>query len=275
TKLQSLERNIRGIMELVTKSGQNTLSAFQEILDDIDQQSVEADLASKKILMNITATMSDRASTEKRFNQLLQELRQTVLPDLYVNWEQLSHENQLIASTLLNFFCGLYNLVHFAEAGNKSPIRDASFSKSSESGTLRLVRTTSKALARGQMRSVESSGTLIHFLKENQLNSLPLEPFRGNRFNVLFESAVALFFLHRKIQGFLVSNQTNNLLKSVLHDIQISEYLAGVKALGLISRLVTGPLWCLIEDKNIHILEINKHYLQLVNSVQNLDLFMK
>lgn len=38
-----------------------------------------------------------------------------------------------------------------------------------------------------------------------------------------------------------------------------------MKALGLVSRLITGPLWCLHEDKSIHNLDTNKHFLELVN----------
>ena len=44
--------------------------------------------------------MSDRASTEKNFNKLLEELRSTVLPELYENWEELSQEEQTKASTV-------------------------------------------------------------------------------------------------------------------------------------------------------------------------------
>ncbi len=62
------------------------------------------------------------------------------------------------------------------------------------------------------------------------------------------------------MQEFLTGINTNKLLKSVLHDLNIPDYLAGTKALGLVSRLLTGPLWCFIEDKNMHILDMNEHY---------------
>ena len=113
---------------------------------------------------------------------------------------------------------------------------------------------------------------------ENNLHSLPLQPFHGNRFNILFESAAGLFFLHEKVEEFLAGHQSNNLLKFVPFDLKVQEYLAGVKALGLISRLITGPLWCLLEDKTIHIFVMNKHYLQLVtfleDTVENIESFM-
>jgi len=50
-------------------------------------------------------------------------------------------------------------------------------------------------------------------------------------------------FLSAKIKDFLKSgNDTNRLLKSVKFDISVPEYIAGCKALGLISYLVTVPL---------------------------------
>ena len=63
---------------------------------------------------------------------------------------------------------------------------------------------------------------------------------------------------------FLERKSSDNLLNSVLHDIKVPEFVAGAKALGLISRLVTGPLWCLLEDKTVHVLDANENYLRLV-----------
>lgn len=56
-------------------------------------------------------------------------------------------------------------------------------------------------------------------------------------------------------------------MRAFAHDISVPEYVAGAKALGLISRHITGPLWSLLENKSIHILEMNENYLQLVNFV--------
>jgi hypothetical protein len=56
---------VLGMREIVTKSAADTLSAFQQILGDIEDRMKEANQAAKRVLANITATMSDRASTEK------------------------------------------------------------------------------------------------------------------------------------------------------------------------------------------------------------------
>uniref|UniRef100_A0A8W8L2R4 Uncharacterized protein n=1 Tax=Magallana gigas TaxID=29159 RepID=A0A8W8L2R4_MAGGI len=275
---------VLGLRQLLTKSGRDTLAVFQDILQDIDDRSEKTDLASKKILLKITATMSDRASTELKFNELLEKFRADVLPELMTNWNELSDEDQRSASSLLNFFCGLHSLVHFAEACNISlaeaekgffedspPIFDKSFLQLKEAGTTRLIRTACKALSRGgdekSGRFRDFSNFIDEFLRQNSLQTNPLQPFHGNRFNVLFESSSAVFFLHEKIQEFLEGNKDNKLLRAVAHDISVPEYVAGAKALGLISRHITGPLWSLLENKSIHILEMNENYLQSVNFV--------
>ena len=148
---------------------------------------------------------------------------------------------------------------------------------------LRLVRTACKALARGaDEKSGKHKNVLLFskdFLKDNDMTSLPLQTVHGNRFNILFGSSAAVFFLKDKIIEFLAGNQSNGLLKAVCHDMNVPEYLAGVKALGLISWLITRPLWTLIEDRNIHVLDMNAHYLQMVNffsdAVQCMESFMK
>lgn len=44
-------------------------------------------------------------------------------------------------------------------------------------------------------------------------------------------------------------------------------YLAGAKALGLISTFITTPLWRLLEEKG-HILDMNEKYKMLVDFLQ-------
>ena len=52
----------------------------------------------------------------------------------------------------------------------------------------------------------------------------------------------------------------NQLLRAVLSDIQISEYVAGCKALGLINKVITGPLWLVLECNDVSILDMNERY---------------
>lgn len=103
------------------------------------------------------------------------------------------------------------------------------------------------------------------FLTENRMMSLPLQPFKGHRFNILFQNAACLYFLHPHMIAFLEKSDTENkrLLKSVLSDLHISFYVAGLKALGLISKMVTTPLWNLLENSDTSIEDMTLHFLAL------------
>ena len=67
-----------------------------------------------------------------------------------------------------------------------------------------------------------------------------------------------------KLKGYLNGDGSNRLLKSVKHDFNVLEYVAGIKALGLVSFLVRTPLWCFIEDKTIHILDSSAYYQEAI-----------
>ena len=62
--------------------------------------------------------MSDRAATEHKFNDLLQEYRRDILPLLVENYDNLSNADRMLLEAMYNFFCGLHSLVHLAECAN-------------------------------------------------------------------------------------------------------------------------------------------------------------
>ena len=132
---------------------------------------------------------------------------------------------------------------------------------SSEPGACRLVRTACKAFARGADEKSGCHGPFSSFvkpvLKQYRMHSLPLTPYRGSRFNILFENASYMFFFHDQMILYLEGNNTNALLKAVLEDLKTPKFVAGCKALGLISCLITTSLWRMIEDKTINIVDMN------------------
>ncbi|KAK6180548.1 hypothetical protein SNE40_012681 [Patella caerulea] len=173
-----------GLREMVNKSAQCTLDVLKEILFDISAHCKELSEAKNfsvgyELLCNITNTMSDRASTEKAFNTLLQNYKEEVLPKVIDNYDELSVEEKSHCGKINNFFCGLHLLCGMAdvcEAGMKkyetgfldgkeigSSVRPElkRFHKS-ESGTLRLLRSCSKAFARGEDEKMECICLLLH-----------------------------------------------------------------------------------------------------------------
>ena len=89
--------------------------------------------------------------------------------------------------------------------------------------------------------------------------------FKGNRFNILFGDAGLVHYYSQYTKGFLenVHGTPNGLLKSILLDLKVEDFLAGAKALGLIEKLITTPLWRVTESTECHIMDMNSHYLKL------------
>ena len=70
----------------------------------------------------------------------------------------------------------------------------------------------------------------------------------------------------------------NMLLKSVLADLKEPIYIGGCKAFGLISKLLLGPLWRILENNDVHMLDMGlfmKEILEnLDSSIENLEVVM-
>lgn len=62
---------VLGLRDIETKSTNNTLEVFKDLLNDLDERSDSTEnQVSKDIICHIKATMSDRAATEVKFNEL-------------------------------------------------------------------------------------------------------------------------------------------------------------------------------------------------------------
>jgi Na+-transporting NADH:ubiquinone oxidoreductase subunit NqrA len=60
--------------------------------------------------------MSDRACTQIKFNELLEDYRANILKEhLSESWDMMSDAEKSSVTKLSNFFCGLHVLVHAAE----------------------------------------------------------------------------------------------------------------------------------------------------------------
>jgi hypothetical protein len=131
------------------------------------------------------------------------------------------------------------------------------------------VRTACKAFARGADEKNGCYGKLSAFIQpilhdKFGARSLPLTPYRGSRFNILFHNASVLYCLHPYLIEFLESNHDNGLTASVLHDLKQPFYMAEVRAFGILSKLFMKPMWAMLEDKDVDILQMGRYYAAMV-----------
>ena len=175
-----------------------------------------------------------------------------------------------------HYFCGLHLIVKFAEEANKA-LKSAESAMlegrnpfafdSSESGTFRLLRTACKAF---EEHGSDEAGVSSHFdvLLKGKDEEVNLASWRGNRINIAFYNATALYYHKEHLIEFLSKwPQANKLLKSVEVDVKVTVYLAGVRVLGIVDKIITGPLWRLLES-DIGILAMGPHYHKLQMCLQ-------
>jgi len=95
---------VLGLREIETKSANDTLKVFQQILSDLNECASTSDnQVSKEIICHIVATMSDRAATEVKFNDMLYSYRKEILPLFYANYDTFSKAECESLETMSNF----------------------------------------------------------------------------------------------------------------------------------------------------------------------------
>ena len=100
---------VLGLRNIVTKGATDTMTTFKEILSDISDASQFSDReSSKSILLNIVSTMSDRASTEIKFNELLEDYRANILKEhLSESWDMMSNAEKIFCNQTKQFLLWL------------------------------------------------------------------------------------------------------------------------------------------------------------------------
>ena len=283
-------KNVLGLREMNNKAASTTLDTFKEILSDISDL-CDDNLENNKlssgyhILCNIRDFMSDRAKTNIAFTQLLIEYRKDIMPDVIDGWNDFTEEQKNACSKINNFFVAfifllillnvhllpLRNLMHYTKIKAKVMLlvnlkmnfklmRDEIFLSKFDGQVLTLLRFCAKRFARGVD---EKSGCLSDFssycIDKNEKNNCI--SLRGNRFNIIFLMGEIVYYHKNHVIDFLKNlHGANNFLQKATLALSLSNVvIAQCKVLGLVSKLITGPLWRLIEQ-NKHVLDMNAHY---------------
>ena len=221
-----------GLSEIYGGDAASTLQSFTESIDDlcmaIDSKDNETDFA--KLISSIKTTMSDLGPVNPVFNCKLKLLREQLLPKVVENWDMLAKDEKSEMSDMANYYCKLHLLANFASETDKvlksfeellltDEIEQIFSFKTRESSAARLVRTSCKAF---HVRRSDEAGVASYFdsfLNGRGEKSL-LVPFIGNRFNILFYNAGAVYYHADAIKEFFKAwPDPNKLLKAVNEDI--------------------------------------------------------
>ena len=90
------------------------------------------------------------------------------------------------------------------------------------------------------------------------VNSIPITQFRGHRFNIMPVNAKYVYCLQPHLVEFLSLNNNYGLTASLLFDLQQPFNMAVLKTFSIMELLFTSPLWRMIEDKEVDVVEMNE-----------------
>ena len=193
-----------GLLETVSQDADTILLCWKdhvtEIANAIRGQNNSMDSLIEtidKLLSSVKNTMSDQCATNGVFNQLMQSLRNEVLPRAIDNWQTLNDRERSDLSQMGHFFCKVHPLITFAEEPNKALLRFESactqgkskyaLPTSGESGAVRLIQTACQAFQKRGHHAAGVSKDFVAYLSELGV-PLHLIQLRRNRFNVIFFS---------------------------------------------------------------------------------------
>ena len=234
-----------GMREVGGADAQSQLDLFEEVFDEVCESfgNEKENLISKSLVSNKNL-MSDRCATQKKFNNLFIEFRKNVLPHTIKNFNDLSLEQQKKMANVNQFFCGLHYLVGLADQGEaclkvweRILFKDQKVGSlchggysNGESRVTRLIRTACKSV---QERGCEKPGRMVSFASyvkdEFDITSIPLYPFLGNRFNILFLNGAGVHFRYDMLLDFFGKIELNNKLLEPVHwDLNVSAYQVAV-----------------------------------------------
>ena len=284
------------LRDIPSKSSEDSLATWLEIVDDINERNAIVGRKKKvgagtRLMRSIAHRVSDQATTEVKFNTLLETYVNDILPlieaasaELEEEEEEMEEEDQRIVVRINNFFCGLHSLVHYADLADKAaleaettffgtkediPALNATFRKAGESGAARTVREVCKATSRG---GNEQSGVydkaVTYFtpiLKEEfDAQSLPFTPYLRNRFSILFHNCSAIYCLYDHLVEFYTFHQSNQLLQSVLFNLKQPQFIKGIRAIAILSKKIMAPFFNKIEDRSVDLSEMAAFYAKLL-----------
>ena len=96
-----------GMTEVGAGDADTYLQAFKSTLEEIASavKSQDSNHSVTKLVTSLKNTMGDLGPTNPQFNAKLQDVRETLLPDVIENWDDLPEDSQRSIEEMGNFFC--------------------------------------------------------------------------------------------------------------------------------------------------------------------------
>ena len=266
-----------GDTENYFKCTRNIMADMAKLICPDNASSLQLDKKTAELLAKIKNTMSDRHIVNKCLNQQIQQWRSNLMPLVHENLDSLPANVQSNILSMNHLYCGLHTIINMGtvakdvskefESIASSDLVSHSYTRGS-ARSCELLYELSKALtythdyqkagvAHEWAAYLDSKGITNHVVCT-----------KGERINVLFAAAAGAYFHRTHVADFLQISSHDNRLLQALPDLQDPLYLAVLKSLGIVDKLVTGPLFRLVECEDKHIFSLNNTWNHVVESME-------
>ena len=200
----------------------------------------------------------------RKFNTIFQEYGSNVIPDVIAGWQSFVWRRSNIIPKSIWFFCGMHFVVGLADqsetalktryyllfdGGLVGSFAHGGYSKGDR--YLQTGKNNTYICADKRMWKIWKNFRFCIF------------PYTRDWSNIssFYSDSKETISISSSIMVVLPSICMNIVFLSlkVYHDMQVPSYIAGCRALGLVNKYVTGPLWRLLES-GIQILDKNTHH---------------
>ncbi|XP_069103061.1 putative leucine-rich repeat-containing protein DDB_G0290503 [Argopecten irradians] len=248
-----------------------TVNTVEELASALTDDENEKKTYVANLMMKIKNLMTDRHIVNKCYQHKFENLRKQYGEEIIDNWDTLTEDEKNKTAEVNGLFCGLHVIINMASASLKGLKEFEDHNEivnnyNQQSAASELIRACAKAFM--VTSGDEKSGDALefkHFL-DSMEQKFHFITFKHNRFNVLFHDAGAMYFHCKHVLEYLSSGRTskcNKLLTAIHNGCENERILSECRALGLVGKLICGPLWRLLEDQNTSFFEMNEHWLQL------------
>ena len=271
-----------GIENMHSGEATTYMNTLQYILKDmaelvVPEEAVDEDVG--KILLSFKSLMTDRTIMNSTFFEQFSHWRKEIIPFVIKNYELLPEDEKEKISRMHHLFCGLHvlhNLGIYAEKALlewEKVVEEAGnihggFKNSANSRTYDLLNELSKltSYTHGDQRSGKAD-LWRAFLEKKKLKDHMIS-FLHHRFNVIFVLGGAFYFHRSHLKEFVYGLESDNFLhQSIKQDIDDKIFLASARALGIVNKLITGPLYRKVVEKG-HIFDLNDMWANLLGFLE-------
>ena len=242
-----------GFTEVPDDKSNTLLEKSIDLLDELSDVHCQANEGTDKndvfktILVKMKSLMSDRAANMKLFNQKMLEHKKELLGD-----DASIHFLYCNAHFLIGLADSTEKAIQACEEGLKLGRDNEPMFKnwnSDEASAFRLLRTAADVLG---PRGDEKSGCREEWLAHCDIKKVKSQfsSYRSNRFNNIFENAVALLFHYEDCFSFISDwvSHTNRKLQSICFDLRDATIMSIINAIALFSTYLTTPYWALMNS---------------------------